>query len=65
MSPPHPVEKARSISADTGKLAEPPSDVDRSLIRYMLSLTPLQRLEVLEDFVSTVETLRERRVVER
>ena len=34
--------------------------VDISLIRWMLSLTPLQRLEVLQRFVNSVEEIRAR-----
>lgn len=36
-----------------------PEGVDRSLIRWMLTLTPAQRLQVLQDFVDAVEELRE------
>ena len=35
-------------------------DGDRSLIRWMLSLTPVERLEVLQRHVDAVETLRGR-----
>ena len=36
-----------------------PDGVDLTLIRWMLSLTPAERLQVLEDFVNTVQEIRE------
>jgi hypothetical protein len=47
--------------------AEPeisPEGVDLSLIRWMLSLTPLERLNVLQDFVDGALALRDGRVQE-
>jgi len=41
-----------------GEAWESPDGVDLSLIHWTLSLTPTQRLEVLEDFVATTEALR-------
>lgn len=35
-----------------------PEGVDLSLIRWMLSLTPTQRLETLQGFIDSVEALR-------
>jgi hypothetical protein len=35
---------------------------DISLIHWMLSLTPTQRLEALEGFVNSVQTLRDGRI---
>ena len=46
-------------------LVEPeisPEGVDLSLIRWMLSLTPLERLNVLQDFVDGALALRDGRV---
>lgn len=37
---------------------EAPSGVDRTLIRWMLSLTPAERLDTLQGFVDSVEELR-------
>ena len=34
------------------------SGVDLTLIRWMLSLTPEERLDVLEEFINTVEEIR-------
>ncbi|HEX2223507.1 MAG TPA: hypothetical protein VHN15_04805 [Thermoanaerobaculia bacterium] len=39
-----------------------PEGVDLSLIRWMLSLTPLQRLNVLQDFADGALALRDGRV---
>ena len=39
-----------------------PDGVDLSLIRWMLGLTPMERLEALQDFVDGVLTLRDGRV---
>jgi len=35
-----------------------PDGVDLTLIRWMLSMTPAERLQVLEDFVNTVQEIR-------
>jgi hypothetical protein len=40
-------------------VAEPEGDSDDSLIRWMLSLTPAQRLEVLQGYVDSVQALRD------
>lgn len=39
-----------------------PDGVDLSLIRWMLSLSPLERLEALQDFVDGALALRDGRV---
>lgn len=39
-----------------------PEGVDISLIRWMLSLTPMERLETLQDFVDGALALRDGRV---
>jgi hypothetical protein len=39
-----------------------PDGVDISLIRWMLSLTPMERLETLQDFVDGALALRDGRV---
>lgn len=39
--------------------------VDLTLIRWTLSLTPLQRLEVLQDWVDGLAELRHGRIAER
>lgn len=41
-----------------------PDGVDLTLIRWMLSLTPLERLEVLQDWVDGLTELRNGRVTE-
>jgi hypothetical protein len=37
-----------------------PSGVDLSLIRWMLALTPAERLELLEDRINEIERIRKR-----
>ena len=44
---------------------ESPDGVDLTLIRWTLSLTPLERLEVLQDWVDGLTELRRGRVPER
>jgi hypothetical protein len=41
-----------------------PEGVDLTLIRWMLSLTPLERLEVLQDWVDGLTELRNGRITE-
>ena len=45
--------------------AESPDGVDLTLIRWTLSLTPLERLELLQDWVDGLTELRNGRVSER
>jgi len=45
--------------------AESPDGVDLTLIRWTLSLTPLERLELLQDWVDGLAELRNGRVPER
>lgn len=45
--------------------AESPDGVDLTLIQWTLSLTPLQRLELLQDWVDGLAELRDGRVEER
>jgi hypothetical protein len=44
---------------------ESPDGVDLTLIRWTLSLTPLQRLELLQDWVDGLAELRRGRAAER
>jgi hypothetical protein len=46
-------------------LSESADGVDLTLIRWTLSLTPLQRLEVLQDWVDGLAELRHGRIAER
>ena len=54
--------KKKSVVARPKPHAEEPTHsengVDLTLIRWMLSLTPAQRLDVLEDHVSTILRMR-------
>lgn len=44
---------------------ESPDGVDLTLIQWTLSLTPLERLELLQDWVDGLNELRRGRVAER
>ncbi|HEX3528029.1 MAG TPA: hypothetical protein VH988_13275 [Thermoanaerobaculia bacterium] len=44
---------------------ESPDGVDLGLIRWTLSLTPLERLELLQDWVDGLTELRNGRITER
>jgi hypothetical protein len=44
---------------------ESPDGVDLTLIRWTLSLTPLERIELLQDWVDGLAELRHGRVTER
>jgi len=52
-------------SPDHVPLEESPDGVDLTLIRWTLSLTPLERLELLQDWVDGLAELRNGRVTER
>jgi hypothetical protein len=56
-------------SPDLSRLDDFPSEssdgVDLTLIQWTLSLTPLQRLELLQDWVDGLAELRSGRVTER
>jgi hypothetical protein len=64
-------ERRRVMPADTEVSREPslheesPDGVDLTLIRWTLGLTPLERLEVLQDWVDGLTELRRGRVPER
>ena len=45
--------------------AESPDGVDLTLIQWTLSLTPLERLELLQDWVDGLAELQDGRVEER
>ena len=52
---------ARPPEPERDAAAEPthsPEGVDLTLIRWMLSLTPLERLEVLQGAIDSIERLR-------
>lgn len=53
-----PTDPRQPRNAPTLAADEAPSGVDRTLIRWMLSLTPTERLEVLQGFVDSVKELR-------
>jgi len=45
-----------------GRPAIAPDSVDLTLIRWMLSLTPAQRLQVLDQYIRSIERLRACRI---
>ncbi len=51
--------------AALGLPVESPDGVDLTLIQWTLSLTPLERLELLQDWVDGLAELRNGRVAER
>lgn len=59
----------RSIKPEPAPLPSPPAEspdgVDLTLIRWTLSLTPLERLELLQDWVDGLAELRNGRVPKR
>lgn len=63
IQPPQPA--ALEPSPDETLPDESPDGVDLGLIRWTLSLTPLERLELLQDWVDGLTELRQGRVIER
>jgi hypothetical protein len=53
---------APDVASDS---AESPDGVDLTLIRWTLSLTPLERLELLQDWVDGLAELQNGRAIER
>jgi len=62
-SPPPPLPPRPA--SDSFPPEESADGVDLTLIRWTLSLTPLQRLELLQDWVDGLAELRRGRVAER
>lgn len=64
--PPHP-RPSSEASREPAELAaaESQDGVDLTLIRWTLSLTPLERLELLQDWVDGLAELRHGRAAER
>jgi hypothetical protein len=60
-----PQSTALELSPDEILPDESPDGVDLGLIRWTLSLTPLERLELLQDWVDGLTELRHGRVIER
>ena len=56
------MEPSRKDTTDEPEPEIAPDGVDLSLIRWMLSLTPMERLESLQDLVDGVLALRDGRV---
>lgn len=59
------VDAADAEGVLPGPPAESPDGVDLTLIRWTLSLTPLERLELLQDWVDGLAELRNGRAPER
>jgi hypothetical protein len=62
---PQPFPGAPEPSPDILPPEESPDGVDLTLIRWTLSLTPLERLELLQDWVDGLAELRQGRAAER
>ena len=60
-----PTPDASEASQDPVPPTESPDGVDLTLIRWTLSLTPLERLELLQDWVDGLTELRHGRAAER
>jgi hypothetical protein len=60
-----PASGAPEPSPEPSALEESTDGVDLTLIRWTLSLTPLQRLELLQDWVDGLAELRHGRIAER
>lgn len=64
--PPQPTPDSSALAPDSIPSGESPDGVDLTLIAWTLSLTPLQRLELLQDWVDGLAELRHgRRAAER
>lgn len=63
--PPQPTPDDPERAPDYVPPEESPDGVDLTLIRWTLSLTPLERLELLQDWVDGLAELRHGRVKER
>jgi len=63
--PPRPTSGNPKPAPDLLSLEESPDGVDLTLIRWTLSLTPLERLQLLQDWVDGLTELRRGRVAER
>lgn len=64
-SSPPPASGAPEPLQERSALEESTDGVDLTLIRWTLSLTPLQRLELLQDWADGLAELRHGRVAER
>ena len=62
--PPLPTLNSLELTSDQDHPAESPDGVDLTLIRWTLSLTPLERLELLQDWVDGLDELRRGRAAE-
>jgi hypothetical protein len=62
--PPPPL-RVPEPSPDTDPPAESPDGVDLTLIEWTLSLTPRERLDLLQDWVDGLAELRHGRIAER
>jgi len=65
MSPPQRPSPAAPRTPPELIAEESPDGVDLTLIRWTLSLTPLERLELLQDWVDGLAELRHGRAPER
>jgi len=54
----HPAEPDQDVVVTDNRPTHSPDGVDLTLIRSMLSLTPLERLEALQQFVQAIVSIR-------
>lgn len=60
--PPKPKPSAPELTPEQFLPEESPDGVDLTLIQWTLSLTPLERLELLQDWVDGLAELRSSRI---
>lgn len=60
-----PTPEASGVAPDQIHFGESLDGVDLTLIQWMLALTPLERIELLQDWVDGLAELRNGRVTER
>ncbi len=63
--PSQPLFGVPELPPDPAPPTESPDGVDLTLIQWTLSLTPLERLELLQDWVDGLAELQDGRVEER
>lgn len=63
--PLQPTPEISELAPDPSLPEESPDGVDLTLIQWTLSLTPLERLELLQDWVDGLTELQHGRVEER
>jgi hypothetical protein len=55
----HPADSDQDVVVADNRPTHSPDGVDLTVIRWMLSLTPLQRLEVLQQHMQAIKSMRD------